>query len=167
MSPQSGLWATKPSSLLSLSEAGKAYQSPDTLSITFVLEPNHRLNIYFSPMGIDFERAAADFEHVPVIHGGKRLGVRWTPWMGDHFNSWSPRNANPNAEGDWHQWAHLAAQILTHPLTKQVCPELYRPDLPTQTGLYYVGEGKRLEGHQIAELIDEHGPIPWNSKSDE
>lgn len=77
-----------------------------------------------------------DYDEVPVLSPGKRLGISWSPWMGDWFTSWSPRNYNNNAEGPWVQWAHLAAAILGHPFTKQVAPELYVPDLPFNPNMY-------------------------------
>lgn len=58
------------------------------------------------------------FEEVDVIQSGKRLGVRHCHWMGDWFNSWSPRNDNSNAEGCWSEWVGMANAILAHPLTK-------------------------------------------------
>lgn len=75
-------------------------------------------------------------EEVGFVHGGKRLGVTWVPWMDDWFLSHSPRNSNSNAEGPWGQWVHMAAQILAHPLTRIVAPDLYRPDLPYRHDLY-------------------------------
>lgn len=70
-----------------------------------------------------------EFDEVPAIRAAKRLGVQRCPWMGDWFTSWSPRNSNNNAEGSWAEWAHMAAQILSHPATRLAAPELYRPEL--------------------------------------
>lgn len=63
-------------------------------------------------------------EEVAVV-SGKRCGVQWTPWMGDWFNSLSPRNDNSNAEGPWDHWVDLALRILADPMTKLVRPEVY------------------------------------------
>lgn len=71
------------------------------------------------------ERTLEDFgyQEVAVIDAAKRCGVQWTPWMGDWFNSWSPRNGNSNAEGTWEHWVVLALNILADPFTKLVMPE--------------------------------------------
>ena len=45
-------------------------------------------------MKIDYEAAANAFEEIPAIGAARRCGVQWTPWMGDWFTSWSPRNSN-------------------------------------------------------------------------
>ena len=65
------------------------------------------------------------YTEVPVFETAKRLGLRWMPWMGDWFVSWSPRNDNSNAEGSWVEWVGLAVQILQDPLTKETNPEAY------------------------------------------
>ena len=70
-------------------------------------------------------QAARGFEGIPAIHGGKRCGVQWTPWMGDWFTSWSPRNWNNHAEGPWAHWVDLAVQILRDPMTAIVRPEAH------------------------------------------
>lgn len=70
------------------------------------------------------------------IKGGKRLGIAHSDSLEDWFTSFSPRNDNCNAEGQWGQWAHMAAQILAHPLTRIAAPELYRPELPWRHDLY-------------------------------
>jgi hypothetical protein len=64
-----------------------------------------------------------DYDEVPVIQAAKRCGMQWTPWMGDWFTSWSPRNDNNNAEGTWDHWVDLAIGILQDPLTGLVRPE--------------------------------------------
>lgn len=59
-----------------------------------------------------------------VVKAGKRLGVQLTYADGsDWFESWSPRNGNSNAEGQWSQWVDLALRILQDPLTELVRPE--------------------------------------------
>lgn len=55
----------------------------------------------------------------------KRVGIVWTPWMGDWFTSYSPRNSNSNAEGPWEHWVEMALSVLKHPATKLVRPEVY------------------------------------------
>lgn len=70
-------------------------------------------------------RVGLGFEEMPAAKAGKRLGVQWTPWMGDYFQSWSPRNDNCNGEGPWDQWIDLALKILGDPLTKIVRPEAW------------------------------------------
>lgn len=66
-----------------------------------------------------------EFEEVALIQSGKRCGVQWTPWMGDWFTSWSPRNDNSHSEGYWDHWIDLAIQILQDPLTALVRPEAH------------------------------------------
>jgi hypothetical protein len=73
----------------------------------------------------DIAKAADDFTEVHVSQAAKRCGVQWTPWMGDWFTSWSPRNANNNAEGTWDHWVNLAVQILRDPMTAVVRPEAH------------------------------------------
>lgn len=68
---------------------------------------------------------SGEFEFEPAISAGKRCGLRWVPWMGDWFNSWSPRNGNENAEGPWDHWVSLAIEILQHPATEIVRPEAF------------------------------------------
>lgn len=72
--------------------------------------------------------------------GGKRLDIVWTPWMGDWFTSWSPRNSNEHGEGPWAHWISLALKVLQHPLTERLWPELHaavadfdNPDLYSET----------------------------------
>jgi hypothetical protein len=67
----------------------------------------------------------ADYDEIPAIQAGKRLGVWWTPWMGDWFTSWSPRNDNNHAEGPWVQWVDLALRILRDPMTATVRPDAH------------------------------------------
>lgn len=94
-----------------------------------------------------------DLEEIPTYAAGKRCGIWRCPWMGDWFTSWSPRNGNNNAEGSWHHWANLAAYILSHPATKEVAPNLYRPDLKPDDNLY--AGGNILTNEQIAQLFKE------------
>lgn len=66
-----------------------------------------------------------DFDEIPAVKAGKRLGVQWCPWMDDWFTSWSPRNSNSNAEGPWAQWVDLALRILQDPMTAAVRPDAH------------------------------------------
>lgn len=67
-------------------------------------------------------RSSLGYEEQEVFDAGKRCGVQWTPWMGDWFNSWSPRNSNSNAEGPWDHFVDLAIGILRDPMTRIVRP---------------------------------------------
>lgn len=57
-------------------------------------------------------------EELVGIYAAKRLGVEQWQKGEDWFTSWSPRNANTNAEGTWAEWVTLARMILDHPRTK-------------------------------------------------
>lgn len=92
-----------------------------------------------------------EFVEVGVFTAGKRCGVQYCPWMGDWFTSWSPRNSNSNAEGQWAHWVNLAAFILSHKATEAVCPSLYRPDLVFDPNLYT--GGNTLTEEQIKEFF--------------
>ncbi len=81
-----------------------------------------------------------DYEEQGIFRAGKRCGIRRASWMGDWFTSWSPRNDNGNAEGQWAHWANLAAYILSHPATQQVAPHLYTPTLKADAGMYTEGD---------------------------
>ena len=59
------------------------------------------------------------------ISAGKRLGIESSEWLPGWFTSWSPRNGNMNAEGQWCQWVVLARMILAHELTKEQMPEFH------------------------------------------
>jgi hypothetical protein len=61
----------------------------------------------------------------PVYHITNCLGIRWAPWMGDWFVSWSPRNSD--IEGTWDHWIDLSLLILSDPLTEIVRPAVYMP----------------------------------------
>ncbi len=66
-----------------------------------------------------------DYTEVHALSAAKRLGLDWTPWMGDWFVSWSPRNSNSNAEGTWEHWTELAIRILQHQATALVRPDAH------------------------------------------
>ena len=91
-----------------------------------------------------------DYEEIPAVGAGKRLGVQWTPWMGDWFTSWSPRNGNSHAEGQWDQWVDLAVKILQDPLTQIVRPaahEAVRDITPIE---FYTGAERELTDDELA-----------------
>lgn len=92
-----------------------------------------------------------EFDEVPVFAAGKRTGLQHTPWMGDWFTSWSPRNDNNNAEGPWDQWVDFAQKVLSHPATKIVRPGVYieNPNI----GDFYDSAGRELTEDEIAELF--------------
>src|SRR5580692_4771430 len=71
----------------------------------------------------EYDRATHDYEEIHVHQSGKRCGMQHTPWMGDFFTSWSPRNGNSNAEGPWEHWVDLAVRILQDPMTAIVRPD--------------------------------------------
>ena len=92
-----------------------------------------------------------EFEEVEAIEAGKRLGMNWTPWMGDWFVSHSPRNDNTHAEGEWDQWVDLALKILRDPLTEITRPELRAAVLPFEPRGYYTGADVNLTKEQLEE----------------
>ncbi|KQO50615.1 hypothetical protein [Sphingomonas sp. Leaf257] len=47
-----------------------------------------------------------------TIEAGRRLGVERSEWLTGWFTSWSPRNDNSNAEGNWSEWVKLAHAII-------------------------------------------------------
>jgi hypothetical protein len=84
----------------------------------------------------DAEIIANDYEAVPALDAGRRLGVQWDPWMGDWFTSWSPRNSNSHAEGPWAQWIDLAIAILQDPMTAKARPDAHAMVASSTTGEY-------------------------------
>lgn len=96
-------------------------------------------------------RAAENYEEIPAINAAKRCGVQWTPWMGDWFASWSPRNSSSNAEGTWDHWVDLAIRILQDPLTALVRPDAHE----TARGLaaigFYSEPGRELTDTELRE----------------
>lgn len=95
------------------------------------------------------EWAASNFEEVPLIEGGKRCGLQWTPWMGDFFTSWSPRNSNNNAEGPWDHWVDLAVQILQDSLTATVRPEAFAAVASLKARNFYDESDRRLTDEEL------------------
>jgi hypothetical protein len=90
-----------------------------------------------------------EFEEVPAVSSGKRCGVQWAPWMGDWFTSWSPRNSNSNAEGQWDHWVDLAINILQSRLTEIVRPEAH--DVAKQLAAigFYTETGRTLTEDEL------------------
>jgi hypothetical protein len=95
--------------------------------------------------------AASHFEEIPAIQAGKRCGVQWTPWMGDWFTSWSPRNGSSNAEGPWAHWVDLAIRILRDPMTKAVRPDAHQAAQGLEPGDFYDGADRYLSDDELAE----------------
>lgn len=77
-----------------------------------------------------------DFTEVDVFEAAKRCGIRRASWIGDWFTSWSPRNDNCNAEGNWAHWVNLAKFILSHPATEVVDKEAYNPTLAVDRSMH-------------------------------
>lgn len=92
-----------------------------------------------------------EFEPVPMASSGKRCGVQWTPWMGDWFTSWSPRNSNSNAEGPWDHWVDLALHILHDPLTAKVHPEAHQAAAGVAVRNFYDETRTELSAADLAE----------------
>lgn len=99
----------------------------------------------------------SEFEEIPVLSGGKRLGVQWCPWMGDWHTSWSPRNGNSNAEGPWDQWVDLAIKILQHPATKLTRPEVAEAAAGFVVKDYYDAADRYLTDDEIETLFRSGG----------
>ncbi len=94
-------------------------------------------------------RDGLGYEEMPVASSGKRCGVQWTPWMGDFFTSWSPRNSNNNAEGPWDHWVDLALHILRDPLTAIVRPEAYAAVGDVSPVGFYTETGRDLTDEEL------------------
>lgn len=91
-----------------------------------------------------------DYEYVEAIKAGKRLGMRWAPWMGDWFTSWSPRNDNDHAEGYWDQWVDLALKILQDPMTKIVRPDAHEAVAEVPVCNFYSEANRVLTAEELA-----------------
>jgi hypothetical protein len=103
-------------------------------------------------------QAAESYEEIPAIQVGKRCGVQWTPWMGDYFTSWSPRNANSNAEGPWDHWVDLAIEILRDPLTAIVRPEAHQLAQQLATLGFYDESNRALTDGELRERFSRKPP---------
>jgi hypothetical protein len=88
-----------------------------------------------------------DYGEIEIFEAGKRCGIRRAEWMGDWFMSWSPRNDNEYAEGQWAHWVNLAKFILSHPATEIVDRGAFSPNLKADPEMYT--EGKQLTQEQI------------------
>ncbi len=91
------------------------------------------------------------FDYVDVHAGGKRCGLRWAPFMGDWFTSWSPRNDNSNAEGHWDHWVDLALHILRDPMTAKVRPAAHAAVAGVEPLNLYTETGADLSYEDLAE----------------
>jgi len=90
---------------------------------------------------------------VPGIKGVKRATVVWTPWMGDWFVSFSPRNGNNNAEGTWDHWAQIALSILQHPATQIVRPEAHAAVQGVENTDFYDESNRTLTDDELQRLF--------------
>lgn len=88
------------------------------------------------------------FDEQP-LYGSKRCGIQWDPWMGDWFTSWSPRNSNSNAEGQWDHWVDLALRILSDPLTKIVRPESFIDPADADVKDFYSETNRNLTDEEL------------------
>jgi hypothetical protein len=79
-------------------------------------------------------------------------------WMGDWFMSYSPRNDNSNAEGQWDQWVSLALQILQHPATRLVRPEAHAAVQELDPKRFYSEVERGLTEEEVVELFGEVQP---------
>lgn len=93
----------------------------------------------------------AQYEEVEAIEAGKRLGLRWAPWMTDWFVSWSPRNGNEHAEGYWDHWVDLAVKILQDPLTGLVRPDAHEAVAGLEPCNFYSEANRILTAEELAE----------------
>lgn len=99
-----------------------------------------------------------DFDEIPVHGSAKRLGVQWTPWMGDWFTSWSPRNSNNHGEGTWDHWVDLALMILSDPMTEIVRPGAYAPKAAKFVQNFYDESGRKLTDEELATRFPPRNP---------
>lgn len=90
--------------------------------------------------------------NVPGTRGAKRCDIVRTGWMGDWFNSFSPRNCNSNAEGTWAHWAELALSILQHPATAEYRPELHAA-VTELDGIKHYDGGPRFSDEDVERLF--------------
>lgn len=103
------------------------------------------------------EQAASRFEEIPTVKAGKRCGVQWTPWMGDWFTSWSPRNGNNNAEGQWDHWIDLAIGILQDPMTAIVRPDVHEAAKQFGAHGFYDEAGRELSDDELRDRFTAGG----------
>lgn len=93
-------------------------------------------------------------QRIKGIAEAKRCAIVWTPWMGDWFTSYSPRNDNTNAEGTWDHWVSLALSILQHPMTEVVRPEAHAAVQGVANVEFYSESGRGLTDDELATLIE-------------
>src|SRR5690606_14246494 len=103
------------------------------------------------PQG-DHVMTSFDEKDIPGIVTAKRCGLVWTPWMGDWFTSWSPRNDNTNAEGPWDHWVSLALSILQHPMTEVVRPEVHAAVQGVKNREFYSEADRRLSDEELVKF---------------
>lgn len=92
----------------------------------------------------------SDYEYIPVHGSAKRCGVKWAPWMGDWFVSWSPRNSNEHSEGTWDHWVDLALLILHDPMTAIVRPEAQAAVADVKPMDFYDESNRELTDEELA-----------------
>lgn len=98
----------------------------------------------------DIKRAAESFTEVSAIRAAKRCGVRWKPWMGDWFTSWSPRNDYSGAEGTWDHWVELAVKVLRDPMTAIVHPQAHELGQRVEPRNFYDESNRTLTDEELA-----------------
>lgn len=104
------------------------------------------------------DEAAADFEGIPAVESGKRCGIQWTPWMGDWFTSYSPRNDNSHAEGSWDHWVDLAIGILNDPLTALARPDAHAAVQGVKPVGFYDESQRNLTDEELADRFKDARP---------
>lgn len=87
---------------------------------------------WFASVESDVKRTLEEHECVPPwdpehLSGGKRCNIEHGS-LGDWWVGYG-KSDGCQIEGPWHHWANLAAQILSHPNTEKVAPNLYQPEL--------------------------------------
>lgn len=108
-----------------------------------------------------------DYDGIPVEESGKRIGVQWTPWMGDWFTSWSPRNSNSNAEGPWAHWVDLAVRVLQDPMTKLVRPDAAEAIAGLERRSFYSDADRYLTEDELRERFKRPAPSAVTSTGED
>lgn len=93
------------------------------------------------------------YDYVPVHGSAKRCGVKWAPWMGDWFVSWSPRNYNEHSEGTWDHWVDLALMILKDPMTRIVRPDASAAVVDLEPVGFYSESARMLTDEELVERM--------------
>ena len=94
-----------------------------------------------------------NYQHIKGLRSSKRASIVWTPWMGDWFVSYSPRNGNENAEGTWDHWVQVALSIIQHPATAIVRPEAHAAVEQVENTDYYSESGRDLSDDEVESLF--------------